>query len=98
MINKSTNAPTMIPMIAPMGSSSSGSSISGVKVTVGVITDDVTDMVTVGLMNSLEGVTIGTTRFKKKLHHYIVMLSVCLCNCIKQNKHKQHKIATQLRS
>ena len=71
-------------MIAPMGSLSSGSSISGVKVAVGVITDDVTDMVTVGLVNSLEGVTIGTTTFNKKLHHYIY----CHVECVLMQLHK----------
>ena len=45
--------------MAPMGRLSSVVSISGIDVTVGV--DDVTDMVTVGLMNSLDGVMIGTT-------------------------------------
>ena len=59
MINRSTNPPTMIPVMAPMGRLSSVVSISGIDVTVGV--DDVTDMVTVGLMNSLDGVMIGTT-------------------------------------
>ena len=70
-VNKSVSPPTMIPVIAPIGSSSPGSTISGVKVTVGddVITvgDDVTDIVTVGFVNSLEGVTIGTTIFKNIL-------------------------------
>ena len=74
MISESTIPPTTILMIAPMGSASSDSLISGVKVTVTVgvevtVTVGVTDMVTVGLVNSLDGVTIGST-ISKKLHHY----------------------------
>ena len=70
-INKSTTLPAMMPMIAPIGSSSSDSVISGVKVTVGVTTEDVTDMVAVGLVNNLGGVTIGITiHYKKEVINY----------------------------
>ena len=61
IINKSAAPPALIAIIAPTESASSDSVISGVEVTVGVTMDDVTDMVAVGLVNSLEGVTIGIT-------------------------------------
>ena len=57
-INKSASPPTMIPMIAPMGRSSSDSIISGARMTVEVTTDDITDVVAIGC---LEGVTMGVT-------------------------------------
>ena len=63
----------MIPIIAPMGNSSSDSLISGITVTVGVTTDDVTEtvvnvteMVGGGVVNSLEGVTITSTIMRKR--------------------------------
>lgn len=72
-INKITSAPAMMPITAPMGSPSSDSLISGVTVTVGVSTDDVTETVVGvteivggGVVNTLEGVTIASTVMRKK--------------------------------
>ena len=65
--NNSTNAPAMIPMTAPMGSTSDDSLVSGITVIVGVTTaDDVTEMVGGGVVKSLEGVKTGTTITRKK--------------------------------
>jgi len=71
-INAITIAPTVIPITAPRGSSSSDSSISGTTVKVGVITDDVIEivvgvmeMVGGGVVNNLEGVTIAATIMRK---------------------------------
>ena len=71
-INKRRNPPTMMPIIAPMGSPSSNSSTSGVEGTVGVVTRtvDVTDMVIVGLVNTLEGVTTGITIQERKYQFF----------------------------
>ena len=64
----------MMPIIAPIGSSSSSSSTSGVEGTVGVVpgTVDVTDMVAVGLVKTLEGVTTGITIIQDRNYQLIL--------------------------
>ena len=64
-MNSSAIDPTLMPITAPMVSTSSDSWTSGV--TVGDnITDVVvaTEMVGLGVVNALDGVTMGTTRNK----------------------------------
>ena len=65
--NKTMGAPALMPIIAPRESPSLVSVTSGVKVIVGVATtDDVTDTVGVGVVNTLGGTTTSTTVRRKK--------------------------------
>ena len=75
IINMITNPPPVIPTVAPMGRPSVNFSPSGAKGTVGVIIDDVTDIVGSicdvvggGVVNSLEGVTFLITTVKVNYH------------------------------
>ena len=60
-MSKSTNPPPMIPMTAPMGSSSSNFLISGVTVALGITADDVTEVAVV------EDIVIVTTIMRKRV-------------------------------